>query len=354
MSFSLYSGPGGKYRYKFKFRGKQYTKIVQTKKEGLAWRVAKEKQIKATPKVQLVGLTFSEMSQTYLEDCQARMQPQTVSEKYRHFTAFAEYMGTDFEIESLTIKHAQKYISQVQQAKTNKTANRHLRNLKACWNWHRSHGEPIPNPWVNVPAYPEESFTKYVPSPEDVASVLLAADRFAKDFLTLILQTAARPSEIRLLTWDDIHFERRAVVLWTRKRKKGERQPRLVRMTDSMKEVLERKWKEFSGGAYVFINPETGEEYSRQSPIIRDMMKLLCERVGIKHFDMYSLRHYVSQRLIDGGKAKGVDIQRLLGHQNLSTTDAYIRSLSPDLSHLDEELDNLMKSSEKKQNVTRH
>ena len=54
---------------------------------------------------------------------------------------------------------------------------------------------------------------------------------------------------------------------------------------------------------------------------------------------MYSLRHYVAQRLMDSGKATPLATQRLLGHQRLSTTDIYLKSLVPDLGKLAELLE---------------
>ncbi len=238
MGFRPYNGPGGKYRMTFKFKGRQYSHAVKTKAKGREWKQAKIAELKAAEKKQLAGLTYSAMSATYLEDCAARMQPQTVEEKYRHLTAFAEHLGQDVYPEQISIKIAQSYISRVQRDTTNKTANRHLRNLKACWNWHIKNGEPVPNPWTGVSKYPEEAHIKNVPPSEHVAAVIMAANRFQSDFLHLILQTAARPGEIRLLKWDDVHFDRKAIVLWTRKRRGGGLTPRLARMTPTMESIL--------------------------------------------------------------------------------------------------------------------
>lgn len=356
MAFKPYKGPGGKYRMVFRRKGQEYSKVVKTKAEGQTWKREKIKSLKKEERNQLVGLTFSVMSQTYLEDCAARMRPQTVNEKYRHLTEFAEYLQEDAYPEQITIKISQAFISKIQREKTtedksgNKTANRYLRNLKACWNWHIKKGERIDNPWNNVEKYPEEPPVKNVPTAESVAAVLMAADQFQADYLQLILQTAARPGEIRLLTWDDVHFDRRAIILWTRKRKGGEKTPRPARMTKTMEMILQRRWKAHNGGPWVFTHPETGKEYERHSNAIQYMMKRLCKKAGVPFFDLYSLRHYVSQRVIDSGKAKPVDVQRLLGHQRLTTTDNYIKSLVPDMENLEDILEGILDEKQTKNN----
>ncbi len=342
MVFRPYTGPGGKYRIQFKHKGKLYSQVVKTKADGEKWKTSKLKELESADKKVNAGLTFSVMSGAYLEDCRARMRLQTVDEKYRHLTSFAEYLGQDVFPEQISIKIAQAFISSVQKSKTNKTANRYLRNLKACWNWHIKNGEQIGNPWNNVEKYPEEEHIKNVPTAEQVAAVLMAADSFQSDLLQLLLQTAARPGEIRLLKWDDVLFDRRVIILWTRKRKGGKRTPRPSRMTQTMHDILQRRWKAHKGGPWVFTHPNTGKNYERHSNAIQYMMKRLCKKADVPFFDMYSLRHYVSQRVIDSGKAKPVDVQRLLGHQRLTTTDNYIKTLIPDMENLDDVLESIL------------
>ena len=304
-------------------------------------------------------MTCSEITKRYLEDCDARMQSQTVNEKIRHIRAFAEFISQhcppeQILVEQVSIDIARKFIAHIQRTKTNKTANRYLRNLKACWNWNIRQGENLGNPFSKVEKYPEEVYVKKVPSTEDVASVILAADKFQADFLQLLLQTAARPGEIRKLKWEDVFFDRRMVRLWTRKRKGGEMTPRPALMTRTTREILERRWKNNKGSPWVFTDPATGEKYERCAKEIREMTKHLCKKAGVPYFDMYALRHYVSQRVIDSGKAKPVDIQKLLGHQRLTTTDNYIRSLVPDMDHLSDVLESILNedmAGESKRNV---
>ena len=105
-------------------------------------------------------------------------------------------------------------------------------------------------------------------------------------------------------------------------------------MNDTLHEILVRRWKARGHDTHVFINPTTGQPWSKHNHPIKFMMDRLCVRAGVAPCDLYSLRHYVAQRLADSGKVSLVDEQRLLGHQRATTTDNYLKSLSPDLARL--------------------
>ena len=322
----------GKLQAYFKFQGRQHCKIVNTKREGNAWiiKTREELELAAT---RPPSLMFSAVSAQYLADCKARVQPITMQEKYRHLTEFAEYVGRDFPAEELDIGTAKAFIAHIQKEKGNKSANRRLGDLKACWNWHR-HALPI-NPWKGVKKYPEEEYVKYVPPPEDVSAVLNKATLEEKRLLSFLLSTAARVGEAYQLTWDDVNFERNTVSLWTRKRKGGARQSRLVPLSPSLRAMLETMLAERTAdNPYVFINQRTKARYQRLQPSVRYMLKRLCKAAEVKEFGFHALRHYVSQRLMTGGNATLVDIQLLLGHQRATTTDIYLRSLSSSISHV--------------------
>lgn len=323
---------GGKYRAYFKHQGKQYSKIVKTKAEGKIWEVKMKEELKLV-ETRPPSLMFSAVSALYLADCKARVQPITMQEKYRHLTEFAEFVGQDFPAQELSVATAKAFIAKVQRERGNKSANRRLGDLQACWTWHK-HALPA-NPWKSVQPYPEEEFVKYVPSAEDVKAVLDKASPWELRLLRFLLHTAARVGEAYQLTWEDVNFDRNTVCLWTRKRKGGARQSRLLPLSATLRAMLEEMRREQTDeNPYVFINPSTNTRYQRLQPAVRFMLKRLCKAAKVKAFGFHALRHYVSQRLITGGNATLVDIQLLLGHQRATTTDIYLKSLSSSISHV--------------------
>ncbi len=357
MAIREYKGPGGKYQEYFKFEGKMYSKVVMTKGEGRAWGVAKRKELREQ-KDQKPVLMFSEASYNHLQDCDARMQAGTVQEKKHHLTEFAQYMvekhtNGDFPIGEVTVARGRDFIAFIQSSHGNKSANRRLRTLKTLWNWHK--GELPSNPFSAIPKYPEDAFTKYVPLREDVDMVLARALLWEKRMLYFVLLTGARLSEMLQLTWDDVDFERKTILLWTRKRKGGSRQSKLMPITPRLNDILHALEQERRDGhMHVFINPNTDGPYTKLQPSIRYMLKRLCKVAEVKEFGFHALRHYAASQLLQSQKANLVEIQQFLGHQRPTTTDLYLRSMSSGISHLASTLDEIVSESQSEENQGIH
>lgn len=158
--FRPYQGDKGKYRAFFKYRGKQPSKVVATKKEGKLWAERKKKEIDREL-ARLNALMFSAAANDYLQDCsESGMRPQTVKEKYAHLTEFAEWTldyiqqinreAVDFLLDDVSLEIARKYYRHACKARTVKTANNHIKNLKACWNFHIKEERILKNPWSKV------------------------------------------------------------------------------------------------------------------------------------------------------------------------------------------------------------
>ena len=60
-------------------------------------------------------------------------------------------------------------------------------------------------------------------------------------------------------------------------------------------------------------------------------MKDLCERAGVPPFEFHSIRHAVAAALDDSGKVSLRDIRDFLGHERVSTTDLYLKSVGQGL-----------------------
>lgn len=342
MAIIAYAKSGKRaYRAKFKQDGRQITKAgFQTKKEAQKWIVEEQGRLLEAKKATPLGpeptdLMFSTATDQYLCDCAARMQQTTVSVKFTHLKLFASWMGKDFEMTSITNLMAQQYaISLLKDVPEpydpKKTVNRHIRDLKAMWNWHRKRTLQGENPFACVDEYAEDTAPRYNPPPKDVAAVLAVAESWQRDFLTVLATTGARPGEIRKLTWDDVDISRATITLWTRKRKGGARQPRTINMSPKLLELMTRRFNE-SGGDVVFTNPTTGKPLGRLDRPYRYMMERLCEKANVRFFTFYSFRHFVATKLRDSGQANKYEIQLILGHARSDTTDKYLRGLSPDV-----------------------
>jgi integrase len=210
-------------------------------------------------------------------------------------------------------------------------ANRDLRYLRATFNFGIKQCLIKANPTNGLEFMPVERRLKYVPSKEDVAKVLLAANMDVQDYLVAIMDTMGRMSEINRLTWGDVDFERRWLVLYTRKKKGGHLTPRKVPMTTRLSQMLLKRhttrdqekpwvfWRQYwSRKAGKFVD---GPYQDRKA-----IMRILCQKAGVKYFRFHALRHFGAS-VLDSINVPIEDIQRILGHENRTTTEIYLHSI---------------------------
>ncbi len=171
---------------------------------------------------------------------------------------------------------------------------------------------------------------KYVPPAEDIDVVIQAADPDTQDYLVTIRETMARVGEVNRLAWDDVSLSGRWVVLYTRKKKGGHRTPRKIPMTDELFEVLNRRSARREGQPWVFWH----RCWSRKQggwvagPYLdrKSLMRKLCRRAGVRPFGFHALRHSGAS-IMERNNVPIGSIQRILGHENRTTTEIYLHSI---------------------------
>jgi integrase len=210
-------------------------------------------------------------------------------------------------------------------------ANKEIRYLKALFNHAKKWKWLKENPVDGLPLMPVEKRLKYVPTPEDIDKVINQADPDTQDYLTVIRETMARMSEINRLVWDDVSLKDRYVVLYTRKKKGGSLTPRKVPMTDNLFEILDRRNRSRdTSKPWVFWH----SYFDRKQKIFvsgpfkdrKRIMTTLCEKAGVKYFRYHALRHSGAS-VMDSLNIPIGSIQRILGHENRTTTEIYLHSI---------------------------
>jgi len=178
---------------------------------------------------------------------------------------------------------------------------------------------------------PVEKRVKYVPSKQDVLKVILAADPETQDYLWAIKETMGRMSEINHLTWADVNFEDRSVTLYTRKKKGGHLTPRKVPMTNRLLQGLSHRHEHREkGNQWVFWHrywdPKKKEWIEGPYKERKKIMKTLCKKAGVRYFRYHALRH-LGASIMDNANVNIGSIQRILGHENRTTTEIYLHSI---------------------------
>ena len=328
----------GKWRYKFQFQGAMYERQgLSTKLEAQEAELNRRKEAQAGESKKSYP-SLKGVAVKYLTDCKARMQKNTWRAKASYYDRFLEWLGDDPEMETITAGQLNEYLLYVQHEEGSTNANRHLKDLKALWNWamKQENLNIHKNPCRYIEPFPEEKKLRYIPPTEDIDKVILAATQDDLDLLICLRYTGARIGELLRLTWEDINFEKQTVTLWTRKRRGGQLQADKLAMPDTMAVALKRRWKN--------RNKETQLVFEFAPKTLRNLMRSLCERAGVKPFGFHAIRHYVASLLGDSGKATLGQIQRFLRHRRQSTTETYLHELGRDMREVAEILEGKEKS----------
>lgn len=211
------------------------------------------------------------------------------------------------------------------------TANKDLRYLRATFN-HAMKQNPKwiqHNPTEGIQFLPVEKPVKRIPTKADILKVILAADPDTQDYLYVIRETMARVSEVNRLTWDDVNFEERSVILHTRKKRGGHRTPRKVPMTKRLYDLLCLRYrKRDKSKPWIFWQRYWDKQgQCIEGPYIRRrFMATLCKKADVPVFQFHALRHFGAS-MLDNAGAKIGSIQRILGHEHRTTTEIYLQSI---------------------------
>lgn len=211
------------------------------------------------------------------------------------------------------------------------TANKELRYLRALFNFGVKFDLIQEDPTKGLEFMPVERRLKYVPSKDEVAKVLLAASPDTQDYLIAIMDTMGRVGEINRLTWEDVNFEQKYVVLYTRKKKGGHLSPRKVPRTDRLHQMLLKRYKSLDREKpWVFWqrywSRKNGDWVEGPYQDRKRIMRSLCQKVGVRYFRFHALRHFGAS-VLDKANVPTGSIQRLLGHENRTTTEIYLHSI---------------------------
>jgi len=326
---SVWKMKNGRWTAKFWYQNKPYQKKgFMNRSTAQKWEVeTREVLQKQGEWIHLIS--FQELATKYLEDCQVRFQLNTWRAKANYYRHFQSFLESDTPIDHIKKLSILDYLNVIVKSKGNKTANRHLKDLKALFNWGMRNDLIYKNPLRGIEPFSEDEFKKYVPPVEDINKVMLIANQEDMDLLICLYHTGGRIGEILRLSWDDINFEQRWIKLWTRKRKRGGLESGKLAMTNKLHDVLRTRWSgRNKASSYVFCN-DNGKPFRYDQK--KNLMRILCKRAGVKTFGFHAIRHHVASILMDSGKATLGQIQQFLRHKRKTTTENYLHDIGNDL-----------------------
>lgn len=176
---------------------------------------------------------------------------------------------------------------------------------------------------IRLPEISEEEQRYFIP--EEVQKIIAAANRQYKVFFQTAFATGARSGELRGLRVEDVDIENRVIYIrrstWlnqdtTPKTRAGFREMDVDQATIDMLKGHIGVRKE--GRLF-----QTRNGTALQSGnIVKQELKPICKKIGIKHGGMHAFRHARVSLLQQNG-VPGDLIKRWIGHSSLKTTSKY-------------------------------
>lgn len=316
---------------------------------ALQWEDMTRKQLQAqgpeglSPRRQ-APLTLIRWRDEYMADAEGRFSKKTMEEKNHVFSLLLKKFPLNPLMAHFTIEHASAHLIDEFKWRSGYAANKSRKNLARAWDWGVRHLPDFPqiNPFRLVDPFPEERSPRHIPTVEDFwrlydgAFQETLAGQQDRAILLTFFQTAARRGEVWRLKRSDLDFSRGLIRLWTCKRKGGNLEADWLPMTGELSRALqvwwgEREKMETPDKEHLFVCLDESEfcrdHFGRPFQIRQYFVKTACKRVGIlPTFNYHGIRHLTATMLYHAGYDVSF-IQRVLRHQNPTTTERYLCTL---------------------------
>ncbi len=309
-----------------KYKKRKYRSFHQSKTEAKKWEVRKREDlqlIETTSRIPTVSLL--EFATRYLDYSKSKHASKTYHEKKLAFRLLFSSVDPRLPVGELHQGAVLFHLQQQAQERSGNAANKDRKNLIAAWNWAQKYIPDFPgsNPFL-VDRFPETRSPRYVPPESDFWKVYDVAES-EQDRLMLLcfLHLAARRNEIFYLRREDVDFKQHQIRLYTRKRRDGSLEYDWLPMTKRLSFELDNHLSSSGSSEWVFPNPDTGIPYiARQK-----WMPRLCRLANVKPFGLHAIRHLTASILVKNDVSL-IDIQTILRHKKLTTTERYIHRLA--------------------------
>jgi integrase/recombinase XerD len=166
-----------------------------------------------------------------------------------------------------------------------------------------------------------------LPREADIAAVLAAAPPRFRDAIEFAREMGMRQDEIFGLTWKQLSG---GEITITGKRNKR----RVLPLTRKAQRIIDRQPQKL-GSPFVFRHSDGKERWSSPSARFGD----ICRRVARKAqkaaqefhpFRFHDLRHLFAVEYLRAKRGSLYDLQMLLGHDSVTTTEIYLKHLTPE------------------------
>lgn len=297
---------------------------VRTKAQALAAqeRLRAEYQSRSARGGALTRMTVQTAIGRYVAE---RLAPKTGG---KHLDTYLSYLGMirdafgpDTPIETITDTHLSEWWGQLIDQVQPNTAKRYLGQCKSLLAFARAAGAGGEVPTI-APTIASDARVRWL-TDEEEARLLAACPPWLADLVTLYMDTGARKSELRGLTWRHVKLlagQRGSISLIYTKGQK----PRGVPLTARAKAVLERlrsERAEVKPDDRVCLHPDNKAAWVPVGDFKKSWASALS-RAKIDDFHVHDLRHHFASKLVMRGVPL-LNVSRLMGHKTTRMTERY-------------------------------
>ena len=275
---------------------------------------------------------------SYLET-EKRFSALTVTAYQSDMEQFVDYIKTHYDsddptkADTLIVKSYLVHLKE--RGLANRSINRKLTTLRTFYKYCLREGLIQKTPMTGVKSLKQERvLPKFIPE-HDINKVSFEGDDFAsrRDALLfeLLYQTGMRQAELRAVRDTDV--DRATLTLKVHGKRNKERlvplSQQMIRMIDQYQSLRDST---FAGHADRLLLNDKGEEMSPYY-VYNKVHQMLENITTLKQKSPHVLRHTFATHLLDEG-ASLVAIQKLLGHEDLATTQVYAHTTIEQLKQI--------------------
>lgn len=330
-------------------QGVKKRKCFKTKKAAVQWEEEQKSGAQEKAVQEIRSTSLIEWATQYLQYAVGKggFCDKTVAEKKLAFRMlFANEEVDPYEpVDSLEPLVILNHLQDQAEERSGNAANKQRKNLRAAWQFGIKYLNMSPlNPFSVVERFAEDRQERYMPTIEEFWKVFdVCADGQDQLMLRMYLETGARREELFRLTWRDVDYKKKSIRLTWRKNQKGQWEEAWLPVREDFMELLKVHQKYTGFKTFVFLNNQGSEDSKFWIPYQyrQHWLKGLCGQAGVKQFGFHGIRHLFAS-ILAANNVPLVEIQFMLRHKHLSTTQRYIHQLQKGNREVLEALPNFM------------
>ncbi len=290
-----------------------------------------------TDKAQVRGdlSTLYELSQVYLDWCEANRKRNTYTHHRYYLKLFIDHVGKRLRPSQLRVHHVTQWHEGLDVGTT--TQNDAVSIVQRMLNWSVEQ-EYLPRNPIQGMKKPKRKRRDVFYTPQQWAKIREHAREPFTNFLDFLFLTGCRPLEARSIEARHLHDD---LVIFPADESKGELEPRVIYLIPDALAILKELVKKHPEGA-LFRNSQ-GRPWTKDA--VKCRLTRISEKVGFRVI-AYGARHsWATQALTEGG-VDPISVAHLMGHRDPTMVSRVYSHLSKNPRFLRQQARNAVRRPE--------